>query len=70
MPNISEACGIFLYELSHTADMRLASAGWSARTEDPSTVFLNPAGMSRLCDTEIQLDAGPIFQHIHSESPV
>jgi long-chain fatty acid transport protein len=41
------AGGISLYEVG-TADVGLAAAGYSARAQDASTVFTNPAGMTRL----------------------
>lgn len=41
------AGGLLGYELG-TADMGLASAGFGARAQDASTVFTNPAGMTRL----------------------
>ena len=41
------AGGLFGYELG-TADLGLASAGYGARAQDASTVFTNPAGMTRL----------------------
>lgn len=58
------AGGIILYEIS-SADTRLASAGWSARAEDPSTLFTNPAGMTRLCGKQVELGAQAIFAHVH-----
>lgn len=58
------AGGITLYEIS-SADTRLASAGWSARAEDPSTLFTNPAGMTRLCDKQLELGLQALFAHIH-----
>ncbi len=45
--------GIELYEIA-TPDVGLASAGYSARAEDASTLFKNPAGMSRLQDSQFQ----------------
>lgn len=45
--------GIELYEIA-SPDIGLASAGYSARAEDASTLFKNPAGMSRLDGTQIQ----------------
>ena len=44
-----QACagGLIAYEIG-TADVGLASAGYNARAQDPSTVFTNPAGMTRL----------------------
>ena len=41
------AGGLMLYEVG-TADVGLASAGYGARAQDASTVFTNPAGMTRL----------------------
>ena len=36
-----------------TADVGLASAGYTARAQDASTVFTNPAGMTRLDGTQV-----------------
>jgi long-chain fatty acid transport protein len=41
------AGGLIAYEVG-TAEVGLASAGWGARAQDASTVFTNPAGMTRL----------------------
>ncbi len=41
------AGGLIAYEIG-TADLGLASAGYGARAQDASTVFTNPAGMTRL----------------------
>jgi long-chain fatty acid transport protein len=41
------AGGVMLYEIG-TADVGLATAGYGARAQDASTVFTNPAGMTRL----------------------
>jgi long-chain fatty acid transport protein len=60
------AGGIILYEMG-TADLRLASAGYSARAQDPSTLFTNPAGMARLCDKQLELGLQPIYCHAHFE---
>ncbi|MDD5140931.1 MAG: outer membrane protein transport protein [Verrucomicrobiales bacterium] len=43
----ARAGGISLYEIS-TPDVGLASAGYAAAAQDASTLFKNPAGMSRL----------------------
>ena len=48
-----QAGGIILYELA-TPDVGLASAGYASRADDASTVFKNPAGMSRLEDAQLQ----------------
>ncbi len=45
--------GIELYEIA-TPDVGLASAGYSARAEDASTLFKNPAGMSLLQGSQFQ----------------
>jgi long-chain fatty acid transport protein len=47
LTTMSEAGGLFLTEFG-TEDVALASAGWAARAQDASTLFKNPAGMSRL----------------------
>lgn len=55
------AGGLIAYEVG-TADVGLASAGYNARAQDPSTVFTNPAGMTRLDGNQFlasgQLDYG------------
>lgn len=45
--------GIILYEIA-TPDVGLASAGSASRAEDASTLFKNPAGMSRLEGAQFQ----------------
>jgi long-chain fatty acid transport protein len=47
------AGGIELYEIA-TPDIGLASAGYSARAQDASTLFKNPAGMSLLNSSQFQ----------------
>ena len=54
--SIAVAGGITLYEVG-TADVGLASAGYSARAQDASTVFTNPAGMTRLAGDQLTLGA-------------
>jgi long-chain fatty acid transport protein len=49
----AQAGGIILYEIG-TPDVGLASAGYAARADDASTLFKNPAGMSRLEGTQFQ----------------
>jgi long-chain fatty acid transport protein len=44
--------GVLLYEIG-TADVGLAAAGYGARAQDASTVFTNPAGMTRLDGTQV-----------------
>lgn len=45
--------GISLYEIG-TPDVGLASAGYAARAQDASTLYKNPAGMSRLNEAQVQ----------------
>ena len=49
----ARAGGIMLYEIA-TPDIGLASAGYAARADDASTLFKNPAGMSRLEGSQLQ----------------
>jgi long-chain fatty acid transport protein len=49
----AHAGAIFLYEIG-TPDVGLASAGYAARADDASTLFKNPAGMSRLDRAQFQ----------------
>lgn len=50
------AGGLTLYEVG-SADIGLASAGYTARAQDASTVFTNPAGMTRLAGNQLTLGA-------------
>ncbi len=43
--------GVYLYEVNAT-EVGLAGAGWAARADDASTVFTNPAGMTRIENRE------------------
>ena len=52
--------GIILYEIA-TPDVGLASAGYAARAQDPSTLFTNPAGMSRLSGSQFQAGAQLLY---------
>jgi long-chain fatty acid transport protein len=54
------AGGIMLYEVG-TADVGLASAGYNARAQDASTVFTNPAGMTRLPGTQVLAGAQLLY---------
>ena len=48
------AGGLLLFEIG-TADVAFASAGYTARAQDASTVFTNPAGMTRLEGAQLTL---------------
>jgi long-chain fatty acid transport protein len=56
----ASAGGLLLYEVG-TADVGLASAGYTARAQDASTVFTNPAGMTRLDGTQVALGAQLLY---------
>ena len=60
------AGGLLLYEVG-TADVGLASAGYTARAQDASTVFTNPAGMTRLDGTEVALGAQLLYADLGFE---
>ncbi len=57
------AGGITAYELG-TPDVGLAAAGWAARAQDASTLFKNPAGMSLLPKSELQVGAQLVYANI------
>ena len=63
MPLALNGGGVTLYEIG-TSEVRLASAGWSSRANEPSTVFTNPAGMSRLNRRQLQFNGEAIYLHV------
>lgn len=56
----ASAGGLMLYEIG-TADVGLASAGYTARAQDASTVFTNPAGMTRLDGTQVTMGVQALY---------
>jgi long-chain fatty acid transport protein len=58
----AQAGGLYLYELG-TPDVGAAAAGWAARAQDASTVFTNPAGMTRLEKSQLLVGIQPIYLH-------
>ena len=56
------AGGLYLYEVG-SADTGLAGAGYASRAQDASTLFTNPAGMTRLEKQEIDVGAQLIYLH-------
>ena len=56
----ASAGGLLLYEVGN-ADVGLASAGYSARAQDASTILTNPAGMSRLAGQQVLLGAQVLY---------
>jgi long-chain fatty acid transport protein len=59
-PLASSAGGIYLYEIG-TSDLGFAAAGTAARAEDASTLFANPAGMTRLTGDQMTLGAQALY---------
>jgi long-chain fatty acid transport protein len=57
------AGGLALYELG-TPDVGTAAAGWSARAQDASTAFTNPAGMTRLEQSQMLAGAQPLYVNV------
>src|SRR5215831_1847329 len=69
----ARAGGLILYEIA-TPDVGLASAGYASRADDASTLFKNPAGMTRLDGVQLQgglqaLYGSVYFSHDPSTSP-
>jgi long-chain fatty acid transport protein len=60
----AHAGGLELYELG-TPGVGLASAGEAARAQDASTLFTNPAGMSRLERSEVTAGLQPLYGDAH-----
>lgn len=65
MLNVSTAWagGFFVYELG-TPDVGLAAAGYAARAQDATTLFTNPAGMTRLQGSNLMLGAQAIYGNV------
>lgn len=61
------AGGLLLYEVG-TADVGLASAGYTARAQDASTVLTNPAGMTRLPGQQLLLGAQVLYGDVSFSS--
>lgn len=59
----AQAGGILLYEIG-SDDIGLAAAGYSARAQDPSTLYTNPAGMTRLDGNQVFVGAQVLYQDI------
>ena len=62
-PSKAWSGGLWLYEQG-TPDTGLASAGQGARAQDAATVFSNPAGMTRLNDSQLLAGLAPWFGNI------
>lgn len=65
-PLASLAGGLYSYEIG-TSDLGFAAAGTAARAEDASTVFTNPAGMTRLAGDQMTLGAQALYGNAEYE---
>ena len=61
------AGGLALYELG-TPDVGTAAAGWSARAQDASTAFTNPAGMTRLEQSQLLAGVQPLYVNVNFDA--
>jgi len=57
------AAGFELYEMG-TPDLGTASAGRAAMAKDASTVFGNPAGMTKLDRSQILVGIQPVYSDV------
>jgi long-chain fatty acid transport protein len=62
-PASSRAGGLYLYEVA-PSEVALASAGIAARAQDASTLFTNPAGMTRIDRPQLQMGLQPIYLNV------
>ncbi len=62
-PLASPAGGLYLYEIG-TSDLGFAAAGTAARAEDASTLFANPAGMTRLAGDQMTLGGQALYGNL------
>ncbi|MGD2056684.1 MAG: outer membrane protein transport protein [Gammaproteobacteria bacterium] len=58
-----QAAGLWLYEMG-TPDVGTASAGMASRAADAATAFANPAGMTRLKDSQLMVGVQPLYSRI------
>lgn len=66
MPALTWAGGLYLYEVA-PSEVRTASAGMAARAQDASTLFTNPAGMTRLKQPQVLFGAQPLYIDLNFE---
>ena len=62
-PSAGYGGGIALYEVG-PSQTGLASAGWASRADDASTLFTNPAGMTRLRKSELLTGIQPLYTNL------
>jgi long-chain fatty acid transport protein len=62
-PGTAQAAGFLFYEVG-TPEVGLASAGFAARAASPSTLLTNPAGMSRLEGSQVEVGSVLVYGHL------
>jgi long-chain fatty acid transport protein len=65
-PIASQAGGLYMYEIG-TSDLGFAAAGTAARAKDASTIFANPAGMTRLEGNQFAVGAQLLYGDVEYE---
>ena len=60
LPALARAGGLYMYEIG-TSDLGFAGAGTAARAEDASTVYANPAGMTRLSGNQLVVGGQALY---------
>jgi long-chain fatty acid transport protein len=64
LPGVAaEAAGLWLYDMG-TPDVGTASAGMASRAADGATAFANPAGMTRLADSQLMVGLQPMYGNV------
>ena len=61
-PTMALAGGLTMYEIG-TSDTGYASAGYAARANDPGTILTNPAGMTRLKESQVLIGGQLLYGH-------
>jgi len=59
----ARGAGLWLYEMG-TPDVGTASAGMASRASDAATAFANPAGMTRLTESQLMVGVQPLYANI------
>jgi long-chain fatty acid transport protein len=62
-PSIASAAGFLFYEVG-APEVGLASAGYTTRAATPSTLLANPAGMTQLQGTQVQVGSVLVYGHL------
>jgi len=63
LPASAQGGGFLFYEVG-TSEVGLASAGSAARAASPSTLLNNPAGMTQLDGTQVQVGGALVYGHL------